>query len=309
MKHRETGWCVWAANKAVNTPNVRDAQSTESCSAAILAQAILAQAISSQATHCLHVCRGKVWCRVFVFTVLWDAPERMDFDRRPRWLVAGSPWEETASAEVAKGGAQVSRSTATCAAWVTSSSPHSRPGVAGAHGPRHVHRRSTCQGGQVGGRHQRSRRERSRSQFFEGSSPRRAGAVSGAPCGPAHRGDSGVHRASEEAHPGSPRRGDQSPGSCRCRDCKASQGGGIIAARRGTFGKSSAGGGRCPTTPSSSTSAFRFGRRIDTSAGMCERPPQREGRVALTDRRFRQRWAGGTSQEVQVSGNAIPPTS
>ena len=33
MKHRETGWCVWAANKAVNTPNVRDAQSTESCSA------------------------------------------------------------------------------------------------------------------------------------------------------------------------------------------------------------------------------------------------------------------------------------
>ena len=63
---------------------------------------------------------------------------------------------------------------------------------------------------------------RSRSQFFEGSSPRRAGAVSGAPCGPAHRGDSGVHCASEKAHPGSPRRGDQSPGSCRCRDCKAS---------------------------------------------------------------------------------------
>ena len=39
-------------------------------------------------------------------------PERLDFHRRPRWLVASSSWEETASAEVAKGGAQVSRSTA-----------------------------------------------------------------------------------------------------------------------------------------------------------------------------------------------------
>ena len=86
----------------------------------------------------------------------------------------------------------------------------------GAHRSRQVHCRSTCQGGQVGGRHQRSRRERSSSQFFEGSSPRRAGAVSGVPRGPAHRGDSRIRRASEEAHPGSPRRGDQTSGSCRC---------------------------------------------------------------------------------------------
>ena len=65
---------------------------------------------------------------MFVFTVFWDAPERMDFHQRPRWLVAGHPWEETASAEVVKGGAQVSRSATTCAAWVTSSSPYSGQG-------------------------------------------------------------------------------------------------------------------------------------------------------------------------------------
>ena len=84
------------------------------------------------------------------FTVFWDAPERMDFHRRPRWLVASSSWEETASAEVAKGGAQVSRSTATCAAC-HEFQPTLQAGVAGAHGPRHVHCRSMCQGGQVGG--------------------------------------------------------------------------------------------------------------------------------------------------------------
>ena len=102
---------------------------------------------------------------------------------------------------------------------VTSSSPHSRPGL---RVPMDLD--TFAEARASGGRYQRSRRERSHSQFFEGSSPRHAGAVSGAPCGPAHRGDSGVHRASDEAHPGSPRRGDQSPGSCRCRDCKASQG-------------------------------------------------------------------------------------
>ena len=106
----------------------------------------------AQTTHCKRVCRGKELCVFSSFAVFWDAQERMDFHRRPRRLVESSSWEETASA--------VSRSTATSAAWVAGSSPHTWPGAAGAHGPRHVHCRSTCQGRQVGGRHQRSQRQR-----------------------------------------------------------------------------------------------------------------------------------------------------